>query len=70
MGKGPEALDLVRRAIYGMESDDAELRNHLGDIYLLNGDADAAAEQWRRALRLDPKLDEVRKKLEAHPPKK
>ncbi len=70
MGKGPEALDLVRRAIYGMESDDAELRNHLGDIYLLNGNETAAVEQWRRALRLDPKLDEVRKKLEAHPPKK
>ena len=70
MGKGPEALDLVRRAIYGMESDDAELRNHLGDIYLLNGDEAAAADQWRRALRLNPKLDEVRKKLEAHPPKK
>jgi predicted Zn-dependent protease len=70
MGKGPEALDLVRRAIYGMESDDAELRNHLGDIYLLNGDVTAAVEQWRRALRLDPKMDEARKKLEAHPPKK
>jgi len=70
MGKAKEALDLVRRAIYGMESDDAELRNHLGDIYLLNGDKTAAAEQWRRALRLDPKLDEVRKKLEAHAPAK
>ena len=70
MGKGPEALDLVRRAIYGMESDDAELRDHLGDIYLLNGDEAAAVEQWQRALRLNPKLDDVRKKLEAHPPKK
>ncbi len=70
MGKAKEALDLVRRAIYGMESDDAELRSHLGDIYLLNGDEAAAVEQWRRALRLDPKMDEVRKKLEAHPPKK
>ena len=69
MGKGKEALELVRSAIYGMESDDPELRNHLGDIYLLNGDTTAAVDQWRRALRLDPKLDEVRKKLEQHAPK-
>jgi tetratricopeptide (TPR) repeat protein len=70
MGKAKEALDLVRRAIYGMGSDDAELRNHLGDIYLLNGDDSAAVDQWRRALRLDPKMDEVKKKIEAHAPKK
>lgn len=65
-GKLEEAAVLVRRAIYGMDSDDALLRDHLGDIYLQMEDVDRALAEWRRALRLDPTLQEVRDKIEQY----
>jgi len=65
-GKAQEAEELIRRALYGMDSDDAELRDHLGDVYLLQGDTERALREWQRALRLDPSLDAVQKKIEKH----
>ena len=67
-GKGKEALQLIRKAIYGMESDDAVLRDHLGDVYLLLGNPERALAEWRRALRLDPSMETVRKKIEMYTP--
>lgn len=66
MGRCREALDHVQRAVYGMNTDDAVLRDHLGDIHQCLGDTARAVAEWQRALRLDPKLDEVRKKLRQH----
>ncbi len=64
--RAEEAATLIRRAIYGMESDDAVLRDHLGDVYLLKGDVKRALGEWRRALRLDPSMQEVREKIDAY----
>jgi len=65
-GEADRAIDLIRRAIFGMDTDDAILRDHLGDAYLLRGDLDKAIAEWEHALRLDPKIEGVREKLESH----
>jgi len=65
-GRLEEALHLVRKAVYGMTHDDAELREHLGDIYAAMGDMPRAAEEWRRAVRLDKKRETARQKLEQY----
>ena len=49
-----------------MENDDAELRDHLGDAYLLKGDVDKALAEWKRAQRLDPKMESIKAKIEQH----
>ncbi|MBX3178525.1 MAG: tetratricopeptide repeat protein [Candidatus Hydrogenedentes bacterium] len=67
-GRAEEAVDHIQRAIYGMDKDDAILRDHLGDAYLLRGDVEAALGEWRRALRLDPKMPGLQEKLDRHQP--
>lgn len=67
-GNAKEAVDLIQRAIYGMESDDAILRDHLGDALLLQGDVERALSEWKRARRLDPKLEGVQEKIDRHSP--
>jgi predicted negative regulator of RcsB-dependent stress response len=49
-----------------METDDAVLRDHLGDAYLLKGDVARAREEWQRARRLDPDLTGIQEKLDQH----
>lgn len=66
MGHAELAIDLIQRAIYNLDSDDALLREHLGDAYLLKGDVDRAIAEWERAHRLDPKLESVQEKLEEY----
>jgi tetratricopeptide (TPR) repeat protein len=66
MGRAEEAIGLIQRAIYGMDSDDAILRDHLGDAYLLQGDTARAVAEWERAHRLDPELAGVAEKIEKH----
>ena len=51
-----------------MESDDAELRDHLGDIYLLLGDTERALAEWRHAFRLDPSMESIQEKIKTHQP--
>lgn len=65
-GKGKEAVENIQKAIYGMSSDDAILREHLGDAHLLNGEKDKALAEWRRARRLDPKLPGIQEKIDLH----
>lgn len=65
-GKGKEAVEAIQQAIHGMNSDDAILRDHLGDAYLLNGEPQKAVGEWKRALRLDPKLKGVQEKISQH----
>lgn len=66
MGDAEKAIDLIQRAIVRMERDDAILRDHLGDAYLLNGEVDKAVEQWRKAYRLNPDHEGLAEKLERH----
>lgn len=65
-GKADEALALIRQALSRMEGDDAVLRDHLGDVYLLKGDTARAIVEWSKAHRLDPNLEGVREKIEQH----
>jgi len=67
-GHADEAVEYIQKAIYGMDSDDAVLREHLGDAYLLRGDVALAREEWKRALRLDPDLPGLQEKIEKHQP--
>jgi len=65
-GKADEAIELIRKAILLMDGDDAELRNHLGDAYLLKGDKARAMAEWKHAEQLNPKLSGLREKIEQH----
>lgn len=65
-GNANQAIELIRRALLTMSQDDAVLRDHLGDAYLLNGDVKRALAEWRRAYRLDPELETVAQKIQAH----
>lgn len=65
-GDSEGAIDLIRRAIRAMATDDAVLRDHLGDAYLLGGQVEKAVAEWQRALRLDSKLEGVEEKLGKH----
>ena len=67
-GRADEAVKNIQQAILGMDSDDGVLRDHLGDAYLLKGDVERAREEWTRALRLDPEIEGVQEKLDAHQP--
>ena len=60
----PASIEL-ERAVKQMP-EDAAMRDHLGDAYLAQGQKEQALEQWRKALELDPKKDDIRKKIETH----
>ncbi len=68
-GKAELAVEFIRRAIRAMSSDDAILRDHLGDAYLLNGETAKAVAEWRRARILDDELEGVQEKIEKYLPK-
>jgi len=65
-GKADKAIEYIQRAILFMNGDDAILRDHLGDAHLLNGDVRRAVIEWRKARRLDPKLEGVQEKLDQY----
>lgn len=65
-GDGKRAVEYIDRAIRTMESDDAVLRDHLGDAYLLNGRLEEALANWTRAHRLDPKIKGIEAKIEKY----
>ncbi len=68
LGRADEAVKYIQQAILTMDSDDAVLRDHLGDAYLLKGDVLRARGEWTRARRLDPDLEGVQEKLDRHQP--
>lgn len=65
-GDADKAIEYIQKAILAMDNDDSELRNHLGDAYLLKGDIEKALAQWRRAQRLNPKLEGIAEKIQQH----
>jgi Flp pilus assembly protein TadD len=62
-GEPDKAIEYIRRALSALERDDAILRDHLGDAYLLKGETVRALGEWKRARRLDPKLEGVQEKI-------
>jgi tetratricopeptide (TPR) repeat protein len=58
-----EALDFQLKAIARSDEVDAEIYNHLGDIYAALGQKDKAQEAWRKSLGVEPN-EQVKKKLE------
>ncbi|MCX5757319.1 MAG: tetratricopeptide repeat protein, partial [Candidatus Hydrogenedentes bacterium] len=68
-GQADKAIELIRKAILLMDNDDAEhaeLRQHLGDAYLLKGDKEKAVAEWKHAEQLNPKLPGLREKIKQH----
>lgn len=59
-----KAIEYIRRALFGMQSDDPTLRDHLGDAYAGAGELEKALAEWEKALRLDPDHTGVREKIE------
>lgn len=60
------ALEYELKALANSEEEDAEIYNHLGDIYTALGQTEKAREAWRKSVKLEPD-EQVRKKLEAEP---
>ena len=58
-----QALDYELKAMANSEEEDAELYNHLGDIYAALGQKQKAHDAWRKSLGLEAN-EAVRKKLE------
>ncbi len=63
------AIEYIHRALTNFNIDDAEVRDHLGDAFLLKGDVEQALKEWERAHRLNPEYEGVTEKIEQHGPK-
>lgn len=63
-GEYDKAIEYIRRALFGMQSDDPTLRDHLGDAYAGAGEMEKALAEWEKALRLDPEHKGVRDKID------
>jgi Tfp pilus assembly protein PilF len=61
-GKLKEAIKELEKAIGLLE--DPVIYDHLGEAYFKGKDPQKAKTNWEKALKLDPSLDEVKKKLE------
>ncbi|MEK7364984.1 MAG: tetratricopeptide repeat protein, partial [candidate division NC10 bacterium] len=62
-GRYPEALRELKRAVERAKEDPV-IFDHLGDAYMKNGFVDDAVAAWEKSLSLDPKNEEVKKKLQ------
>ena len=58
-----EAKSFIDKALELTESPSAELYQHAGDIYFMNGDPDKALEYWEMAAELDPDDALLQKKI-------
>jgi tetratricopeptide (TPR) repeat protein len=58
-----QALDFELKAVANSDEPDAEIYNHLGDIYAALGQTEKARDSWRKSVGLEPN-EKVRKKLE------
>jgi Flp pilus assembly protein TadD len=62
MGRYNDALTQINKALT-LIKDDATVLEHLGDIQMALGNADEARNAWQAALRVDPKNEKVKAKL-------
>lgn len=65
-GKYTEALESIKKAIDNVadpEDLSSDYYEHYGDILFKSGKPDEAVEMWKEALRLDPSLEIVKKKI-------
>jgi Flp pilus assembly protein TadD len=61
-GRFQEALKELQRASTLL--DDPVIYDHLGDVYLKAGEPAKAKDNWQKSLKMDPKQEKVKKKLE------
>jgi len=64
LGQPGPALDYVLKSVTASEEPDAELLDHLGDIYAALNQMDKAHDAWRKSVAAGPN-ERVQKKLEA-----
>lgn len=67
-GKPAEALPFMTQAIELTEKPDPTLYDHLGDIQAALDQTDKARAAWQRALELDPKNQQIQRKLSGEAP--
>ncbi len=65
-GEFDKALEFINRALPNLPTDDAIIRDHLGDVLAAAGRTAEAVAEWRKALTLDPSIEGVQEKLELH----
>lgn len=65
MGNTARALELILKAAKIM-GDDAEICDHLGDIYAATGDIPKALDYWKKSLTLDQTRVAVKQKISQH----
>jgi tetratricopeptide (TPR) repeat protein len=63
-----KAIELLLMAVRYLDHDDAIVRDHLGDAYCGAGSLEKALIEWRKALRLDPAIEDVAEKIANHLP--
>ena len=63
-GDSKSALKYILKAVELSDGPDAELYNHLGDVYAAMNESDEAREAWRKSLSVESN-DEIQKKLDA-----
>ena len=44
--------------------DDAEILEHLGDVYFKIGNSEKALKNWKKSLEIDPKRKYIREKIQ------
>lgn len=57
------ALAYIEKAIKNCREENAEILEHYGDILFMNGQFDKAAENWEKALELNPESDILKRKV-------
>jgi Flp pilus assembly protein TadD len=62
MGRYDDALTQIKKALT-LINDDATVLEHLGDIQMAMGNTNEARSAWQEALRVDPKNEKVKAKL-------
>ena len=68
LNRPKEALDYILKAIQFSKQEDAEVYDHLGDIYSALGETEKAREAWRKSAAIEPS-EPVQKKLNPPVPK-
>ena len=58
------ALFYIRSAITNVDSPNADILEHFGDILYMTGDKEEAVKQWEKALELSPDNDVLMRKVE------